>query len=102
MGLVAVLIDEDGKRLDEAGDPENRLHRLLPSEKDSAYCLLRYIDWYADTTFNSLQVRDVLEEWSRLHSRSKSDADRRLLDEFARVIRKVVDQPHRYVRFEGD
>ena len=66
MGLGIVLTDCNGKLLERVDDPRNLLHRLLPATNDDSEHVLAKIDWYGDTYFNYLQIKDLLEEWDQL------------------------------------
>jgi len=101
MGLCALHVDEFGKKLAEVADPHNHLHRLLPqASPDSRF--LQYIDWYGDTVFNTLQAEDLLNEWMSMYEHAESDAERAVLEEIAKLIRRVKDDIHTYLKFEGD
>lgn len=65
MGLGICVEDEIGNMIgDEVGDPRNILHRLLPDHDDSSFICLRFIDWYGDTLFNTLQLPLVRSEFA--------------------------------------
>lgn len=53
MGLSIVLETERGEPLDRVDNTKNLLHELLPLHDDLSYQLLRFVDWYADTTFRT-------------------------------------------------
>lgn len=100
MGLTISLEDEHGEPHEKVEDDANILHRLLPKADDPSSQVLRFIDWYGDTTFNHLQVPSFLAEWVKLKARSADD--RILLDRVAALARRVEGTPHLYLKFYGD
>ena len=102
MGLSAALQAADGKLTDQVHDPGNALHRLLPSHDDVSSPCLRYIDWYGDTVFNRLQMKDFLREWAGLRKRATTSEERALIDGITGLAERCRDEPHLYLRFIGD
>ena len=102
MGLNIVLEDEEGVKLDEVVDQKNLLHRLLPSQEDSTYNCLRFVDWYGDTTFNRLQMPLFLEEWKSLEKRAKTQDEFALLRRVEGLALRCRDEIHLYLKFYGD
>jgi hypothetical protein len=79
MGLDIALVDEVGQTIDSVGDPKNFLHKLLPAADEDSPTLLSKIDWYGDTVFNYLQIKQFLREWGQLESAAASSEERDLL-----------------------
>lgn len=102
MGFRIVLETERGACLAEVGDPKNYLHKLLPAFDDPSFLWLRYIDWYANTVFNSLQIVPFLEEWRRLSQRASSEEERDILRHVEVMALDVQREEHRYLKFYGD
>jgi len=102
VGLTIALENERGDALEQLGDPQNILHRLLPGPDDRTFSCLRFIDWYADTTFNSLQMQDLLDELKRIGQRAGSPEESNLLDQIRGFARRVQKEPHYYLKFYGD
>jgi len=102
MGITVLLVTEGGEILDEAGDPLNHLHRMLPVPEDPAYVLVNSIDWYGDTIFNRLQMPRFAAEWAKLRDAAASvDA----ADLYTRVIsmaERCEAEVHVYLKFQGD
>lgn len=95
MGLRVVLQDEGGKEL-------ARLSKtfFIPGNIDiSDHTLLKYIDPYGDTTFNRLQLNDLLQDMGHLKERFY---DRPLINELIGLIKKCLSDPHTYIKFYGD
>ncbi len=102
MGLTIAITDESGTVKKWVGDPTNILHRLLPGTEDSSYCLLRYIDPYANTVFNQLQLDEFLREWARLRPKATAPGAVALLDEVQELARECRNGARRYLKFIGD
>lgn len=102
MGLTIALENERGEALEQLGDPQNILHRLLPSIEDRTFTCLRFVDWYADTTFNALQVEELLHDLKRVRQAAQAPDEANLLDEIVRLARKLQKEPHQYLKFYGD
>lgn len=102
MGLDIILQNENGEELSRVGDPHNVLHRLLPSHDDSSYQCLRFIDWYADTIFNQLQMQQFLVELNRIRSGAKTAMEKELLDSVQKMAERCRDDDLLYLKFEGD
>ena len=43
-------------------DANNELSKVWPRDDETSFAYLRFIDWYGDATFNSLQMESFLEE----------------------------------------
>lgn len=102
MGLTIARTDERGAVKKWAGDPTNILHRLLPGTEDDSYCLLRYIDPYADTVFNQLQLNDFLKEWAKLRLRTTAPEAVTLLGEVQELAKECESGDSWYLKFIGD
>lgn len=83
-------------------DHANVLPGLLPSTRDTSYVCWRFIDRYADTTFNHLQMEPFLEELERLRDGTPSDIARELLVQIEALAHKCQDNYHLCLKFEGD
>lgn len=102
MGLSVILEDEQGVRMAGVEDPENLLHRLLPSADDLRSRCLRYVDWYGDTVFNRRQVIDILNELKLLMSDASTHEERVLLQQLFDLALRCKDGVHLYLKFYGD
>jgi hypothetical protein len=65
MSLSIELRTESGEIVEAIADSRNVLHRLLPPYGVTS-SVLSGIDWYGDTVFNRLQVKQLLDEWEKL------------------------------------
>jgi len=106
MGFDIELQNERGDCVDQTGDPHNLLHRMLPSAIDTSFQILRFIDWYGNTTLNNRQVRVFLVEWDRLSPLEDSPAIReesiQLLESIRSLAKRALTEPHQYLKFIGD
>ena len=102
MGLSIVAEDENGLELQAFHDPRNILHTLLPSQNDTSFVTLRFVDWVGDTVFNRLQIGDFIFECERLLADPRTDEQRETLGHLLELARLVASRPHRYLRFVGD
>ena len=103
MGLIIRLETERGKELDRVDDPKNLLHKLLPLHDDTSFQLLRFVDWYADTTFNGLQAPVVISELNRIaEERAETPEGKALLADIARLADHCLGVGPFYLKFYGD
>jgi hypothetical protein len=102
MGITALLVTESGEILDQAGDPMNHLHRLLPGPEDPAYVLVNFIDWYGDTIFNRLQMPRFVVEWARLRDAAVSIGAADLHSRVIAMTERCNAEVHVYLKFQGD
>lgn len=99
MGLDCILEDEFGEELDVVEDAEGALAASWPCG-DPAYPLIRRVDLEGNTTFNRLQLGDVMPELERLAA--AAPAVRLRLQAILALARKAVSEPHLQLRFLGD
>jgi hypothetical protein len=102
MGLSIHLEDERCVELDYLVDPKNILHDVLPSQTDTSFVCLRFIDWYGNTVFNSLQFGYVIEEFERIKQSSSDPEAIELMTSIIRLVERALREHHSYVRFVGD
>ena len=103
MGITAVLEDENGNRLAMVEDPTNVLHGLLTGPEQAPFNhVLRYIDWYGDTTFNRLHAEQFLREWDSLAPKLKGGEDHRVFTGIRQLAERLRSETHVYLKFYGD
>jgi hypothetical protein len=105
MGLVLRVEDEHGELIHseaELRDERNILHKLLPSHDDQEFPCLRFVDWYGDTTFNYLQVQQVLVELERLGARAQTTSEHQMVIAIKALAELSLREPHTYLKFYGD
>lgn len=99
MGLDCHLEDEFGEELDSVEDSDGALAACWPSA-DASFPFLRRVDLEGTTSFNRLQLADVMPELERLGQSAPSAAER--VRAIMRLARKAVSEPHLHLRFLGD
>ena len=102
MGLDYILEDEDHRPIREVGDPRGYLSELLDRASVEALPLLSGVDRYGDTTFNRLQMRQVIVEWSLLMKWSATSAQHQLIERIIDLCNECESEVHTYIRIEGD
>jgi hypothetical protein len=97
------LEDEAGKVIEEFSINFATVTAFLWKADDAAskYPWLSTIDPYGDTLFNSLQVPFVVKELEMLQKDSDEEMGK-IISESIKVLRKVENDVHTYIRFIGD
>jgi hypothetical protein len=101
MGLTITLINCNGEVLETVTDPQNILHRLLPSGDDGSGDMLDKIDWYGDTYFNYLQMKRFIAEWDHLLERTGTKEERALVEAIKKLAVRSLNERD-VLRFIGD
>jgi hypothetical protein len=99
MGLMIYLQDEDGERRQTLSDERNLVHRQLTFNDGS---ILSGIDWYGDTVFNNLQMRQFVPAWEAIIENATDPDERMLVNEILALAKEVQHGVHLYLKFEGD
>jgi hypothetical protein len=95
--------DERGKQLAEVVESAELLIDLIKRSKlAAASTCMKYIDPYADTVFNSLQMEPFLEELHALSTIAESDEEKDLLRAIEQLANMVKEEVHSYLKFYGD
>jgi hypothetical protein len=102
MGLNIELQDERGNSLASVADAQNWLKRLLPSNDDDSHPMLAAIDPYGDTTFNRIQMKRFLAEWTEISTRASGPRERALVSAVEAFGCRCRDEAHLYLKFIGD
>src|SRR5690242_2488835 len=102
MGLVVVLEDERGLPIASVEDPTDILVRVFPKPDDPAFHDLNRVDWYGDTTFNALQLVNVVREIRTLMEEGLDEPARALLGRILELAERCREGSHLYVKFYGD
>lgn len=100
--LRIILQDEVGDQLESAEDPGNLLVRMLPPISDRRFRCLPFIDPYADTVFNRLQIDELIQELEHLEKCATTAQERELLRQIRRFATRVQEDYHLYIKFQGD
>ena len=101
MGLSVELMDFNGTILSRVDDPRNFLHRALPPMSEESQSVLAKIDWYGDTYFNYLQMKQFLQEWSGQITSVVSTEDEELLENIKNMA-LICQRDCGLLRFVGD
>lgn len=103
MGFIIELQNEFGNRIGGVDDPGGLLDKLLPEPgTGDDYPFLRSIDPYADTTFNGLQMRRFLIEWTAVSQNATTADEQALTSAVESLARRCRDEVHTYLKFIGD
>ena len=103
MGLAIQLQNEHGVALAPAvEDRTNSFAKLLPSEDDNSFHLIRYVDRYGNTLFNGIQMNDLRLDLALLERRATNAADRQIIAAIKELTQRCEEEPHRYLKFIGD
>lgn len=102
MGFAIQLEDRQGKVVEEITDLESLLARVFPSWDDESFHCLRYIDPWGDTTFNHLQMDEVISELQRLRAVTAVEVERAFIDAIEAMAQRCKDGEQVYLRFIGD
>lgn len=98
MAWTIILEDENKEQL-HAVSEELDFDALKNESKKQLFKLLKYLDPYGDTTFNTTQIDDLLDDLNVLISQ---DGDKDLIDEIIALATKCKNEPHTYLTFYGD
>jgi hypothetical protein len=90
---------EDGTPIDRVEDPTNILRTVLPAAEDASFRYLNEIDWYGDTTFNSIQCAGVRKELERVAPAASVLQERALLERLIEFAARSHSSSHLHVRF---
>ena len=103
MGFGIELQDEWGGKIEGVYDPKNLLDALLPDiDADTLFQMLSSLDPYGDTTFNYLQMRRFLQEWTEVSTKAQSPEEKDLFSKIEHLAKRCQDEVHVYLKFIGD
>lgn len=101
MGVDVYIETEFGEKIDEFLDPKGIIARLLPIG-DNRYSLLCYVDPYGNTTFNRLQMEQILIELEQLKNEERTSEEIAAIEKLQEMARRCQNEPHLYLKFYGD
>lgn len=94
MALTVILEDENGKAIQQLE------HELEYSDHFPKFQLLKYVDPHQDTTFNQLQMGDLIADLESLLAINTNEQG--LIKEIILIAKKCHANSHSYVKFYGD
>ena len=97
MPLSVYRVDFNGNALSE--QIEFRLSNIDVFD-ERRFALLKYIDPYDDTTFNGLMCRDLIKDLQEL--KNMQPHAQHNLDSLIELAQACIDDPHTYLKFDGD
>jgi hypothetical protein len=90
---------EDENRIEIESLGEEFVMTSLTDIKSIDFKLIKYIDPYGDTVFNSLQMKDLITDFEVL---AKLEPHNKLVDKIILLSKMCLEQPHLYLVFYGD
>lgn len=72
---------------------------LTTEKKQEDFTLLKYLNPYGDTVFNSLQSEDLIFDLNKL---KEQDAQNLMIDDLIELAKHCKQTPHTYLIFYGD
>jgi hypothetical protein len=98
MGLTIVLEDENGGAIQTL--PKELDHDELENIHLDDFILLKYIDFYGNTTFNTLQLDDLISDLEKLKPMAASQSE--IIQQIISLAKRSQDEVHTYIKFYGD
>src|SRR5687767_6049566 len=98
MGLTIVLEDENGGAIQTL--PKELAYEELENINLDDFILLKYIDFYGDTTFNTLQLDYLIGDFEKLKPMLVSQ--REIIQQIINLAKRSQDEVHTYIKFYGD
>ena len=96
------LEDERGKEIAVIfSPPRSQFASLIPEATVSDYPCLRYVDPYGNTTFNELQIPQLLADLERTLPRCTTPETRKHVEAIM-ALAKQATKGHTYIKFYGD
>ncbi|MEO6134886.1 MAG: hypothetical protein ABIP35_07015 [Ginsengibacter sp.] len=106
MPLLIKTEDFKGEVLNEHNDEQGILNAVLEYcyQNPTKVNTLKYIDQYDDTTFNSLQVKDLILdiEFVKKQSQIMNKEKLEFLSLLINLCNETLKEPHQYLKFYGD
>jgi hypothetical protein len=97
MGWTIILENENGQVIQALADEFN--YDELDNLNFENYFLLKYIDFYGDTTFNALQLNDLISDFEKLRVVTTQG---NIIEQILGLIKKSQEEVHTYIKFYGD
>ena len=101
MGITIILEDEKGDALETLLD-NAVVSKILPDMNNkNSYCL-RFVDLYGDTTFNNLQMTELIIELGIILKNADTKEKVEIVNDLLRLAKKCKEESHLYLKFYGD
>lgn len=94
--------DENGEELARVSEDLKDFARIIPESTSPDYPCLRYIDPYGDTTFNQLQLPQLLKDLEKISSGSTSAEQKTHINRVIEFVTRACGETHTYIKFYGD
>ena len=103
MSIDARWEDENGNDIEVVlSPPRSGFETLIPEANAEWFPCLRYIDLYGDTTFNQLQLPQLLADLKQALSEAESPETRAHMESLINLVQKAIGSVHTYIKFYGD
>lgn len=103
MGIDARWEDENGNEIEVMlSPPRSRLETLIPEANVEGFPCLRYIDLYGDTTFNQLQLPQLLADLKQAMLETESPETRAHMKSLIDLVQRAIGADHTYIKFYGE
>lgn len=98
MGWTVIKEDFEGNVIDQLAEEFhfNDIDILY----NSNYKVIKYLNLYDDTTFNSLMFDDLINDLNELKKRINTNTD--LIDKIIQLAITSKNDTHTYIKFYGD
>lgn len=98
--------DEEGNCIESFNGSIGAIFRLmgehaLEPNLETTFCL-QFIDQWGDTTFNQLQIPQLISELRLLLSKAELEEEQAELEATIKFIEKAKGKMHTYIKFYGD
>jgi len=97
MSWTVILEDEHGNAIEKL---KNEFDFEGDVINDENYKILKYLDPYGDTTFNTNMLSDLIADLTRLKLNSENNLVQ--IDEIIQLATLCNREPHTYLKFYGD
>jgi hypothetical protein len=97
MGLTIILEGEDGRQVHAL---EGELYCTSQDLYENDFKILKYVDLYGNTTFNRMQLDDLIDDLSSLEIRLPMQSS--FIKEVIELAKSSKERVHTYLKFYGD
>lgn len=94
-----VILEDENRTEVMSLDKEFSLKSFDKISKSNDIKLIKYLDPYGDTVFNSIQMNDLISDLKYI---TLIEPDNKVIDEIILLAQKCLGEPHQYLSFYGD